>query len=152
MSTAVIRAVQVLLAIVIVVLSYLLYHSIKDPYRAVERQMELTELTRARMDNIRTGLTRFRELKNRFPSTLDSLVMFVSTDSLLSARPDSFFGTESFYPDSLPFLPRDPSRRFEYTVNDTSRVNIYLLKDPDTEDQIGALQPDITMVNAASWE
>lgn len=153
MSTAVMRTIQVVLGIVIVLLGYVLYRSIKDPYRAVERQIELTELTRERMNHIRTGLTRYRELNKRFPHTLDSLVTFIKEDSLLVARPDSFFTSMgTFYPDSLPFLPRDPSRQFEYAVNDTSNVIIYLLKDPDTGDQIGSLEPDITMVNAATWE
>lgn len=153
MNTAVMRTIQVVLAIVIVLLGFVLYRSIKDPYRAVERQIELTKLTRERMNHIRTGLTRFRELNRRFPHTLDSLVMFIKQDSMLAARPDSFFvSLRTFYPDSLPFLPRDPSRQFEYTVNDTSRVAIYMLKDPDTNDQIGSLEPDITMVNAATWE
>ncbi len=153
MNTAVMRTIQVVLAIVIVLLGFVLYHSIRDPYQAVERQLELTKLTRERMNHIRTGLTRYRELNQRFPHTLDSLVMFVKQDSLLSARLDSFFvSSRTFYPDSLPFLPRDPSRQFEYAVNDTSRVIIYLLQDPDTGDKIGSLEPDITMVNAASWE
>ncbi len=154
MSKVLMRIIQLVLAVIIAVLAYILYHSIKDPYRAIERQQELTELTRGRMSNIRTGLNRYNEEKDRFPHTLDSLVTFVKTDSLLTARADSFFfvvGTD-FNPDSMIYLPRDPSRTFEYTVNDTSRVKIYLLQDPDTEDQIGSETPDITMVHAASWE
>jgi hypothetical protein len=152
MSKVLMRIIQLILAIIIAALAYVLYHSIKDPYKAIERQEELTELTRGRMEHIRTGLTRFYELNERFPLTLDTLVTFVQEDSLLVARPDSFFTMTPYYPDSLPFLPRDPERSFEYAVNDTSRIKIYFLKDPDTDDTIGALTPDITMVHAASWE
>ena len=63
---------------------------------------------------------------------------------------DSVFG-DGFMPDSLPFSPRT-GNPFEYAVNDTGRVVIYLLKDPDSDDRIGALTPDITLLNAASWE
>jgi hypothetical protein len=41
---------------------------------------------------------------------------------------------------------------FELTVNDTARVKTYLLKDPDSDDQIGTVEPDVTRLNAASWE
>ena len=141
--------IQILLGIIIVVLCYFLYVSITEPYKLVERQEEFTRLTRERMSNIRQAMTRYESEYGRYPTSLDSLVMFVQ-DSLEQAQVDSIFGA-SFVPDSLPYSPRT-GKRFELAVNDTARVPTYLLEDPDSDDFIGTLEPDITRVNAASWE
>ena len=143
-------AIQVVLGLVIIALIYWLYVSITEPYEAVKQQEELTEKTRGRMLNVRAAMIRYEELNERYVTTLDSLADFVRTDSLYSIAADSIFGA-GFTPDSLPFSPRT-GKRFLLTVNDTSRVMTYLLKDPDSEDQIGTLTPDVTKLNAASWE
>ena len=77
-------------------------------------------------------------------------MIWVRADSTIQANPDSVFGA-SFNLDSLFFSPRTGSR-FLYTLNDTGRVKIYYLKDPDTDDHIGSESPDVTQLNAASWE
>ena len=143
-------AIQVLLAIVILVLFYWLYVSITAPYAAVERAREITELTRDRMELVRTSLISHEREEDRFPGSLDSLVMWVRSDSFMVSNRDSLLGT-SFNLDSLIYSPRT-GNRFLYSVNDTGRVAIYLLKDPDSEDQIGSELPDVTQLNAASWE
>lgn len=142
--------IQVILGIAIIVLAYWLYVSITKPYEAVERQQELTRITRSRMDDVRTALIRYNDVHGRYPLTLDSLVAFVQQDSVLSANPDSVFGT-GFHPDSLIYSPRS-GEEFRYAVNDTARVKTYLLEDPASDDYIGTLEPDITRLNAASWE
>ncbi|MDX1637483.1 MAG: hypothetical protein R3281_05915, partial [Balneolaceae bacterium] len=92
-----------------------------------------------------------------FPPTnggLDSLVQFLKTDSLMVARGDSLFAEmppSTYQPDSIIFSPRPPHNRFQYTLNDTLRPEIYLLEDPDTDDKIGSLK-QTTLLNAASWE
>ena len=149
-SQAVNKAIQVILGIVIIGLGYFLYVSITEPYEAIERQQEITERTRARMQQVRTALTEYRADEGRYPQTLDSLQMFIRQDSLLSLKGDSIFGA-GFNVDSLVVSPRT-GNRFEYAVNDTSQVIIYLLQDPDSEDRIGSLTPDITLLNAASWQ
>ncbi|WP_456427367.1 hypothetical protein [Rhodocaloribacter sp.] len=143
-------ALQIVLGIVIVILAYYLYVSITEPYKVIERQKELTRLTRERMDDVRTALVLYERDKDRFPLTLDSLVMYVKTDSVFMLHADSIFGGP-VNPDSLPYSPRT-GKPFEYAVNDTAKVKIYLLKDPDSDDQIGSLIPDVTLLNAASWE
>lgn len=95
-------------------------------------------------------MIRYEELNDRFVTTLDSLVDFVRNDSLYRMAADSIFW-EGFVADSLVHSPRT-GKRFVLSVNDTSRVNTYLLQDPDSDDQIGTLEPDITKLNAASWE
>ena len=143
-------AIQVVLAVVILGLAYWLYVSVTKPWEAVERKEELTRLTRDRMNDVRTALIRFDERNDRFPKTLDSLQTWVMTDSLVSMQADSLFGSD-FKPDSLIYSPRTGTM-FEYAVNDTARVEIYRLRDPDSDDVIGTLEPDPTQLNAASWE
>ena len=142
--------IQVVLAIVIIGLAYWLYVSITEPWKVVERQAELTELTRERMDKVRAALIRYEERQSRFPATLDSLQMWVRTDSVIQLHSDSLFG-RNFNPDSLIYSPRT-GKKFEYAVNDTARVMMYELRDPDSDDVIGTLEPDPTELNAASWE
>jgi hypothetical protein len=143
-------ALQFILAVIIIGLAYLLYISITEPYEAVERRQALTELTRERMNDVRTALVQFQRQNDRFPASLDSLLYWAAADSFVSSTSDSLFG-EGFVLDSLLQSPRT-GRLFEYAVNDTGRVAIYLLKDPDSNDRIGSEIPDITQLNAANWE
>lgn len=139
--------IQVVLGIIIVVLAYVLYESITEPYEAFERRQELTEQTRERMDDIRQALIQYERDEDTFPSTLDSLTIYLGSHEELATR---LFGA-SFPLDSIEYSPRT-GKPFNYAVNDTSNVDIYLLEDPDTNDKIGSLEPEVTMVNAASWE
>lgn len=142
--------IQILLGIVIIGLAYFLYVSITEPWAIEERKREMTQMTRQRMDKVRTALIRHERQQDRFPSSIDSLIIWTKQDSLLSLRTDSIFGV-GFMLDSLKYSPRT-GNAFEYSVNDTGRVAIYLLKDPDSNDQIGDELPDVTQINAASWE
>jgi hypothetical protein len=149
-SQSIRTGIQVVLAIVIVVLAYVLYESITEPYERIERQQQLTELTRERMSNIRTGLIQFNQRTDSFPDSLDALIGFLRQDSVIMANQDSIFGG-TLNLDSLLFSPRT-GNRFQYTINDTGRVETYLLQDPDSDDQIGTLSGDVTQTNAANWE
>jgi hypothetical protein len=142
--------IQAFLGVAIVVLTYWLYVSITEPYQVIAHQQELTRLTRHRMNDIRTGMIQYQQRHNRFPRELDSLVMFIRQDPVLSTRADSVFGP-NFELDSLIYSPRS-GRQFLLSVNDTARVHTYLLEDPDSRDYIGTLLPDVTLLNAASWE
>lgn len=142
--------IQVVLALIIVALSYWLYVSITEPYQVILREEALTEQTRQRMDQIRQAMIRYEADSARYPLTLDTLVMYVKQDSAIQADSEELFGP-NFNPDSLPFSPRT-GNRFELSVNDTARVKTYLLEDPDSEDYIGTTEPDVTQLNAASWE
>ena len=143
-------AFQVLLALAIIALSYWLYVSITEPYNEVERAKAITESTRDRMELVRTSLITYEREEDAFPGTLDSLVMWVRSDSFMVANRDSLLGVNLTL-DSLIYSPRS-GKPFVYSVNDTGRVAIYLLKDPDSEDYIGSELPDVTQLNAASWE
>ena len=142
-------AIQVLLGIAIIALVYWLYVSITAPWEAVERERAITAETRGQMNKVRLALISHERALDKFPSTLDSLVIWVRTDSATVANWDSLYGVN---PDSMLYSPRT-GNRFLYTLIDTGRVAIYLLKDPDSDDQIGSTNPDdITTLNAASWE
>ncbi len=144
------KVIQVVLAIAIVGLSYLLYISITEPYEAVVHRKEVTEQTRNRMSEVRSAMITFERENHYFIHTLDSLQMWLASDSVIMANADSLFG-EGFLVDSLIFSPRT-GKMFELTVPDTTDVHIYLLSDPDSDDHIGSLGDDVTRLNAASWE
>ncbi|MEZ4702437.1 MAG: hypothetical protein R2834_19040 [Rhodothermales bacterium] len=130
-------------------MSYVLFRSITEPYKIVEQKARVTQLTRQRMDQIRQVAIQYETRHDRFPMTLDTLVMFAGTDSAFqSVRSQLLKGLPV---DSLMYSPRT-GKMFTYTANDTSRVKTYLLVDPDSDDRIGTLDADITLLNAASWE
>ncbi len=139
--------IQVVLGIIIVVLAYVLYESITEPYERVERRRALTEATRTRMIDIRQALIAYESEFDTFPSTLDSLTIYLRENPSII---DSLYGP-NFELDSLEYSPRT-GEPFEYAVNDTGTVDIYLLEDPNTEDQIGGLEPDPTQINVANWQ
>lgn len=151
------QIISIVLAVVIVGLGYYLYRSIHDPYQAVLEREAMTERVRHRMSLVRDALREYEQRYDEFPPTeggLDTLVQWVRTDSLISRQADSLFAfmpPSSYHPDSLVISPRPPHNRFEYTLNDTLRPPIYLLQDPDSEDNIGDLT-NTTELNAASWE
>ena len=154
-NSAVRSGLQVVLAVVIVVLVYVLFRTIREPQQAYEREMALTETTRARMADIRSAMRTYEQRYDRYPSSLDSLVQIVKTDSFFVAKRDSIFQLEDsrpFQPDSLPFSAR--GQRFSLTVVDTSDVAVYLLEDPGSDDVIGTDDPSRAAgrLNAASWE
>lgn len=148
------QLLSIVLAIIIIVLGYFLYRSIVVPYQEVLEREAMTEHVRFRMMDVRDALNYYRGDFDEYPPTkggLDSLVAFLETDSLMVADGDSLFQSLTEYnPDSLVYSPRPPHKKFEYTLNDTLRPQIYLLKDPDSEDQIGDLERT-TLLNAASW-
>lgn len=152
------KILSLVLAVVIVVLGYYLYHSIVDPYQEVIEREQMTEKVRYRMGLVRDALVQYEQHHDNFPPTeggLDTLVSYLKTDSVMVVQGDSLFAplnpNETYNPDSLIYSPRPPHKKFEYALNDTLRPNIYQLKDPDTKDRIGSLE-NTTDLNAASWE
>lgn len=156
-NNAVRAGLQVVLAVVIIVLGYILYKTIREPALEYERLLAEQTEVRERMNRIRQALVAFERREDFYPPSLDSLVDVVKNDSFFITRRDSIFGlaegVAGFVPDSLPFSPRS-GRRFEYTVVDTGNVDVYFLKDPDSDDAIGTTDPAqaASRLNAASWE
>lgn len=146
----------IVLAVLIVILSWFLYRSLVEPYQRVIEEEAMVERVRHRMELVRDALVQYKNRRGEFPPTeggLDSLVTFLKTDSLMTARGDSLFQfmpPYSYNPDSIIYSPRPPHVRFEYTLNDTLRPQIYLLENPESNDRIGDLERT-TLLNAPNW-
>ena len=146
----------ILLAVLILGLSWYLYRSIVDPYQEVLDEREMVDRERHRMGLVRDALVQYRNIEGSFPPSdggLDSLVAFLKTNERMVEEGDSLFAFRApseYSPDSLIYSPRPPHNRFEYTLNDTIRPNIYLLENPGTDDRIGDLERT-TLLNAPSW-
>jgi hypothetical protein len=140
--------------IVIFGLVYVLFDSIYTPYQKVVEQRKEQAMVRDRMEAIRDALIAYQRSNEKFPATLDELVEYLKTDSLMVARGDSMFNRPRSLPynaDLFTFSTRPSGARFNYALNDTLRPNIYLLSDPDSDDRIGSLERT-TLLNASSWD
>lgn len=152
--------ISAILAIIIIILGYFLYHSIVNPYKVVKQKQKMTEATRQNMKNLRVGIISYKKVFGHYPPSeggLDSIESFLRSDTL-SINLDSLMtnNTEAGYKwslDSLVYSPRPPHKKFIYIRNDTTTTPIYVLKDPDTtsHDQIGSLT-QITKLNIPNWK
>lgn len=146
--------ISAILIVVIIALSVWLYQSITGPYKKVLRHKAEIKMVQTRMSNIRDVLIKYKNKHGHFPPGLDSLVVFLKTDSAMVAKGAKEFPEVigSYNPDSLIYSPIPPHSKFEYARNDTIRPELYLLVDPsDTTLKIGSLTRT-TLLNAGSWE
>ncbi len=150
------KILSAVFGITIILLSWLLYDSIVTPYKVVEEQKAETERVRTRMLTLKDAIVNYEARYGHFPPTdggLDSVVTYLSSDSLMISMGDSLFRQMlplQYSPESMVVSPRDTSLRFLYTRNDTIRPPLYLLKDPMTNDAVGSLSRT-TMRNAPNW-
>ena len=150
------KILSAVLGITIILLSWLLYDSIVTPYKVVEEQKAETQRVRTRMLTLKDVIVNYEARYGHFPPTdggLDSVVTYLSTDSLMISMGDSLFRQMlplQYSPESMVVSPRDTSLRFLYTRNDTIRPPLYLLEDPMTDDAVGSLSRT-TMRNAPNW-
>ena len=129
--------IQILLAIAIVVLGYLLVDSINQPIRFKAEQTRRYDRTIQRLKDIRSAQLAYRSLYGKFTGDFDTLINFIKTDSfkvvmqigdlddslavaqgriirdtLLVSVYDSLFGKK--YPvDSMRFVPFTGGKKFE---------------------------------------
>ncbi len=129
--------IQIVLALAIIVLGYLLVDSINQPIRFKAEQTKRYDRTIQRLKDIRSAQLAFRSLYGRFTGDFDTLINFIRTDSFnvvmkigdlddsvavaqgLIIRDtirvsilDSLFG--SGYPvDSLKIVPFSEGKKFE---------------------------------------
>lgn len=150
------KILSAVFGITIILLSWLLYDSIVTPYKVVEEQKAETERVRTRMLTLKDAIVNYDARYGHFPPTdggLDSVITYLSTDSLMISMGDSLFHQMpplQYSPISMVVSPRDTSLRFLYTRNDTIRPPLYLLEDPMTDDAVGSLTRT-TMRNAPNW-
>ncbi|MDT0632101.1 hypothetical protein RQM47_05975 [Rubrivirga sp. S365] len=147
-------AIRIVLGLAIIGLVVWLFFVTVVPAQRAEAAQRQTDLTRERMDDVRTALIAYRDSVGRYPGSLDSLAMFARTDSVFNARISR--QEERLAPvavDSLMYSPRTGSRLDYQVVRDTSGLEIYWLADPDAlGDSIGSRDPNPALRNAASWE
>ena len=149
------KILSIVLGLIIVALSWWLYDSIVTPYQIVEERKAETERVRTRLITLKDAFVYYESRYGHFPPTeggLDSIVTYLSTDSLMIAMGDSLFyqlPPLTYSPESIIIAPRS-GERFNYTHNDTIRPPLYLLEDPDSDDAIGSLSRT-TMRNAPNW-
>lgn len=149
------KILTIVFGVIILGLTYYLYDSLVTPYQEVKEREAMEEKVRQRLIDTKDALIQYQTRNETFPPTeggLDSLVKFLKSDSLMIAMGDSLFGTtfDVYNPDSLVYSPRSPFPKWEYTLNDTLRPQIYLLEDPGSDDAIGSLERT-TMRNAPNW-
>ncbi|MBO6535226.1 MAG: hypothetical protein JJ966_03315 [Balneolaceae bacterium] len=150
------KILSVVLGIIIIALSWLLYDSIVTPYQEVKEREAETERVRTRMLTLKDALVQYDSRYGHFPPTeggLDSIVTYLSTDSLMVAMGDTLFRQApplEYSPETIIVTPRASGARFIYTHVDSTRPPLYLLEDPDTDDAIGSLSRT-TMRNAPNW-
>ena len=147
-------AIRAILGLLIVGLVVVLFFVTVVPAQEAEARAQETALVRERLGDVRTALIAYRDSMNGYPSTLDSLTMFVRTDSAFNAQIEG--QEERLRPinvDSLRYSPRT-GNEFRYEViEDTTGLQVYWIADPDMEaDSIGARVPNPALRNAASWE
>jgi hypothetical protein len=87
-------AIQVVLAVAIIVLGYLLWESIQKPIRFNKEKDRIEAATIQRLKDIRTAQLAFRSEYGRFTGDFDSLITFLKTDSFtvvqaIGSVPDS---------------------------------------------------------------
>jgi len=87
-------AIQVVLAVAIIVLGYLLWESIQKPIRFNKEKDRIEQATIQRLKDIRTAQLAFRSEHGRFTGDFDSLIIFLKTDSFsvvqaIGSVPDS---------------------------------------------------------------
>jgi len=80
------RLLQLLLAVVIVVLVYIIYGQISTPIRFEEEKARKEALVIERIKDIRTAQRAYKSKYQRFTSSFDSLADFVLHDSIVLER------------------------------------------------------------------
>lgn len=142
----------VLRAIIVVLIGVLAY-VIYEPYQRMLAVEALKKESRMRMSNLRSAQLKHIELKGYYATTLDSLMLFINTDSLMVANRDTVFTKLSdgtFHPDSLYFSPKT-HQPYRLTADNTSAIKKYFLECPDGFGSIGSLEDD-ARINKGSWE
>jgi len=149
--------IQIVLAVVIVVLGFVLMRTIVGPQQEFQREQAITDQSRERMVMLRRALSAHEREYTGFPRTLDSLEYLIRNDSFFVARRDSIFRlepTQQLEIDSIFYSARGPRFEYEAVHDDTLNVWIYLLRNPVTGDSIGTTDATraVGLRHAASWE
>ncbi len=143
------RILSIVLLVVIVVLGVWLYHTITGPWKEVQAERQQTEQVRQNLLAINDAVRYYNDQRNRYPQSLDSLIVFLNNDNFFLANTDSLLRNRGFDRNTFLNSPRT-GNRFEYALNDTVRPQLYKISDPDTDDHVGTLER-VTDRGAPSW-
>ncbi|HDR88598.1 MAG TPA: hypothetical protein ENN63_03080 [Bacteroidetes bacterium] len=88
--------IQIILAIAIVILGYLLVESIMNPIRFNRERVKREKAAISRLEDIRTAQIAFKAEKGRYTGSFDTLISFVKNDSFsvvksIGSIPDSLY-------------------------------------------------------------
>jgi hypothetical protein len=144
---------SIVLKIVIVLLIGVLVYTIWEPFDIIRTQDQLRTESRLRMSNIRNAQMFYFAQHQTYQRDLDSLIYWITTDSLVIAKQDSLFKplqTGEFIAESLKFSPQS-HETYILEVDDTSTTHRYYLECPDGYGFVGSLT-DVSQLHRASWE
>lgn len=153
------KYISAVLGVIIIALSFLLYDSITSPFQEVAELQEQRQQVRAQMVKVRDALVLHDRVEGNFPSSLDSLMIFLRTNRQIERgytgdlahiiRGRDTVITQERRIEFIMYSPRS-NQPFKYTHVDTVRPQLYLLEDPDSDDHIGSLTRT-NLRNATSW-
>ena len=91
-------AIQVILAVAIIVLGYLLYESIMSPIRFVRERERREEVTIQKLKDIRTAQIAFKSEHEKYTGDFDTLITFLKSGTFtvvkaIGSAPDSLIET-----------------------------------------------------------
>jgi len=88
------KLIQIVLAIAIVVLAYLIWESIQTPIRFNKEKDKRKEATVQRLKDIRTAQIAYKSEYGKFTSSFDTLIDFVKNDSMKLVKAEGSLSDE----------------------------------------------------------
>jgi hypothetical protein len=88
------KVIQIVLAIAIVVLAYLVWESIQTPIRFNKEKDKRYEATIQKMKDIRTAQLAFKDEYGHFTGCFDTLINFIETDSMKVVKAEGSLSDE----------------------------------------------------------
>ncbi|HSH52062.1 MAG TPA: hypothetical protein VK982_10115 [Bacteroidales bacterium] len=88
------KVIQIVLAIAIVVLAYLIWESIQTPIRFNKEKDKRYEATIQRMKDIRTAQLAYKDEYGSFTGSFDTLINFIETDSMKVVKAEGSLSDE----------------------------------------------------------
>jgi len=88
------KVIQIVLAIAIVVLAYLIWESIQTPIRFNKEKDKRYEATIQKMKDIRTAELAFKDEYGRFTGSFDTLINFIEKDSMKVVKAEGSLSDE----------------------------------------------------------
>ncbi len=141
------RVIQILLAIVIVALAYLVYDSIMKPVRFEQEKNFRTGLVVERLKNIRSAQIVYKSQNGTFAGDFDTLIDFIKNKEIPVVKMipdpndttfsrsildtigfvpvvDSLYKNPNFIAENIRFVPKSEGVEFEMSVGFIERSNI----------------------------